>query len=449
MGKKILIVGGSAGGASTATRLRRLDKNAEITMYEKGEYISYSSCGLPYYIGDIITDKNNLILKTPKSFKEKHNVNVKINSHVLEIDPKNQNIKILSNHKILTESYDYLILSPGAKPFTDPIYNLASNKIFTLRTIDDADNIKSYIRNNNIKNALVIGGGYIGIEICENLKKIGLNVTVVQSAPHILAPFDSDISELIENELSKNGINLILNDSAVSFNDKPDHIDVELKSNTVIRADMIILAIGIRPDIDFLKNSGIALGSKGHIVVNDKMQTNFDNIYALGDAVEICDFINKSKTAIALAPPTVKQADIVANNIMGIPSFYDGSLGSALIKVFDLTCGSTGNNERTLKQHNIPYKVVYTKSKSNAAYYPESKTLKLKLIFNSEGYILGSQIIGYKGVDKRLDVISTIISLKGTIFDAAKLQLAYAPAYSIPTDIVNSAALKAISQLNS
>lgn len=448
MSKKVVIVGGSAGGATTASRLRKLDSDAEIIIYEKGPYISYSSCALPYYIGNIVEDRRKIFVRTPEEMKKAHNVTVKVNSEVASIDPINRTITVKEDDKTYKENYDYLVLSPGAKPFVPPIPGVNSSKIFTLRNVPDADKIKEYLNNSSVKSVTIVGGGYIGVEVAENLKNLGIRVTMVEASPHILSPFDTDMAELIESELIDNGINLITSDPVKSFSDIDNIIELSLGSGTKIQSDMIVLSIGIKPDIDFLNGSAIELGQRGHITVNQRMQTNFENIYALGDAVETEDYVNGYKTNIALASPAARQSDIIAHNIMNIDSFYRGSLGSALIKVFDLTCGSTGNNEKTLQKYNIPYKVAYATAKSHAATYPGSGSIKIKLIFDYDGKILGVQALGYEGVDKRIDVFATLISLGGTVYDAANLQLAYAPAYSTPTDAVNIAGLKAVNMLS-
>ncbi|KOA21391.1 coenzyme A disulfide reductase [Clostridium homopropionicum DSM 5847] len=449
MGKKILIVGGSAGGAATATRLKRIDPTAEIIIYEKTPYISYSSCALPYFIGNLVEDRRKIFVKTPTEMEEENNIKVKINSEIISIDTMNNLITVKDKDSIYTNDYDYLVISPGAKPSKPDFPGIESPKIFTLRNVPDADKIKQYINKAYVKSVAIVGGGYIGIEMAENLKNLGIRVTVVQSSAHILPPFDFDMVELIEEELKSNEVKLILSDPVKAFYDNGDIIETTLTSGVKLNSDIVILSIGIKPDISFLNGSGIELGEKGHILVNSKMQTNFNNVFALGDAVETLDLVSGFKTNIALASPAARQADIVANNIMGIEDFYKGSLGSALIKVFELTCGCTGDNEKNLKKYNIPYKVIYTEGHSSASAYPGSKVIKFKLIFSENGKILGAQILGEAGVDKRTDIIATLISLGGTVFDAAKLQLAYAPPYSTPTDIINIVGLKASKKLKS
>lgn len=440
MGKKVLIVGGVAGGASAAARLRRLDENAEIIMFERGNYISFANCGLPYYIGETIKDRNKLLVQTPEAMKKRFNIDVRINSDVISVNSIKKTIQVKSSDRgAYEESYDYLILSPGAKAIRPGIAGIESSRILTLRNIPDTDRIKTFIDKEDVNSAVVIGGGYVGIEMVENLKKKGLNVTLVEAAPHILAPFDSDMVASVEKELEQNSVDLILNDGVKFFNDNKNNVEITLNSGTKITTDLVILSIGVSPDTNFLKNSGIKLGVKGHIIVNDRLQTSAQNIYAVGDAISVTDFVNNQTTAIALAGPANKQGRIAADNITGLNSTYKGTQGTAIIKVFGLTAASTGNNERTLKRLNIPYKVIYVHPSSHASYYPSSSPLSLKLIFDDSGKILGAQATGYDGVDKRIDVIAVTMRLGGTVYDLTELELSYAPPFSSAKDPVNMA----------
>ncbi|MBP2032039.1 CoA-disulfide reductase [Clostridium algifaecis] len=440
MGKKVLIVGGVAGGASAAARLRRLDENAEIIMFERGNYISFANCGLPYYIGETIKDRNKLLVQTPEAMKKRFNIDVRINSDVISVNSIKKTIQVKSSDRgAYEESYDYLILSPGAKAIRPGIAGIESSRILTLRNIPDTDRIKTFIDKEDVNSAVVIGGGYVGIEMVENLKKKGLNVTLVEAAPHILAPFDSDMVASVEKELEQNSVDLILNDGVKFFNDNKNNVEITLNSGTKITTDLVILSIGVSPDTNFLKNSGIKLGVKGHIIVNDRLQTSAQNIYAVGDAISVTDFVNNQTTAIALAGPANKQGRIAADNIAGLNSTYKGTQGTAIIKVFGLTAASTGNNERTLKRLNIPYKVIYVHPSSHASYYPSSSPLSLKLIFDDSGKILGAQATGYDGVDKRIDVIAVTMRLGGTVYDLTELELSYAPPFSSAKDPVNMA----------
>lgn len=444
MEKKILIVGGVAGGASAAARLRRLDENAKIIMFEKGEYISFANCGLPYYIGETIKDRKKLIVQTPENMVKRFNIDIKTNSEVINIDTDKKFIKVKSKDKgIYEESYDYVVLSPGAKPMKPNIEGINSKKIMTLRNIPDTDKIKAFVDNNNINNTVVIGGGFIGVEMAENLVQRGINVTLVEAAPHILAPFDTDMTVMAEKELESNRVNLILGDGVKSFKDTESNIEILLSSDTKLTADLVILAIGVVPDTNFVKESGINLGKRGHILVDENMKTNIDNIYAVGDAVEIKDFVNGQSTAIPLAGPANKQGRIAADNISGLNKSFNGAQGTAIIKIFGLTAASTGNNERTLKRLDIPYKVIYVHPVSHASYYPGASPISIKLIFNEKGTILGAQAMGYDGVDKRIDVIASVMRLNGTIYDLTELELNYAPPFSSAKDPVNMAGFTA------
>lgn len=437
--KKVLIVGGVAGGASAATRLRRLDEDMEIVMFEKGEYISFANCGLPYYIGEVIKDRDKLIVTKEKLMKDRFNIDVRSNSEVIGINSEKKVVKVKNSDRVYEENFDYLVLSPGAKPIVPKIKGIEDSRIKTIRNIPDTDKIKAEVDSGKVKKVTVIGGGFIGIEMAENLRERGLDVTLIEAAPHILAPLDDDMSVLIEKELEDKGINLILKDGVKEFEGNESSINAILNSNLIIEGDLVILAIGVTPDTDFLKNSGIELGVKGHILVNQHLETNIKDIYAAGDAVEVVDFINKNKTAVPLAGPANKMGRIIADNICGYKNQYKDTQGTSVIKVFDLTAASTGNNERTLNRFNIPHKIIYIHPNNHAAYYPYATQMTLKLIFNDEGKILGAQAVGYDGIEKRIDVIATVIRLGGTVYDLTELELSYAPPYSSAKDPVNFA----------
>ncbi|TGE31385.1 DsrE/DsrF/DrsH-like family protein [Desulfosporosinus sp. Sb-LF] len=442
--KKVLIVGGVAGGASAATRLRRLDEKAQIIMFERDEYISFANCGLPYYIGETIKDRDKLLVQTPEAMKERFNIDVRVNSEVVGIDIEKKKVTVRSRDKgVYDETYDSLILAPGAKALRPNIPGIGNSKIFTLRSIPDTDSVKSYIDQKGINSAIVIGGGFVGVEMAENLIERGLKVTLVEAAPHVLAPFDSDMVVIAEKELVENGVDIILGDGVKAFNEVGSQIEVALSSGKTVAADLVILAIGVAPETSFLKDSGLVLGTKGHIVVDERMQTNAKGIYAVGDAIEVVDFITQQKTAIPLAGPANKQGRIAADNIAGLNSIYKGTQGTSIIKVFSLTAASTGANERTLQKANIPYQIVYVHPVAHASYYPAALQMSLKLIFDDGGRVLGAQGIGYDGVDKRIDVIATVIRLKGTVDDLAELELAYAPPFSSAKDPVNMAGFSA------
>lgn len=440
MSKKVLIVGGVAVGASTAARLRRLDEEAEIIMFEKGPYISYANCGLPYYIGDVINERDKLLVTKPELMRDRFKIDVRCESEVIEIDPKNKKIKVNSKEKgVYEENYDYLVLSPGAKPIKPNIKGIDNKRIFTLRNVPDTDKVFNYIKNESIKKAVVVGGGYVGVEMAENLKEKNIDVTLVEAAPHILAPFDSDMVTLLEKEMEDKGINLLLNDGIKAFEDVDDALQIETASGIKLNADLVILAIGVTPDVEFLKTSGLELGPRGHIITDSNMKTNLEGVYAGGDAVEVVDFVNNTKTAIPLAGPANKQGRIIADNISGLNTSYKNTQGTSVIKVFDMTAAGTGNNERTLQRLNIPYKVIYVHPNNHAGYYPGATPISLKLIFNEEGKILGAQAIGYDGVEKRIDVIATVLRLGGTIYDLTELELSYAPPFGSAKDVVNFA----------
>lgn len=440
MSKKVLIVGGVAGGASAAARLRRLDESAEIIMFERDEYISFANCGLPYYIGETIKEREKLLVQTPESMKSRFNIDVRINSEVIGIDTLKKVAMVRSKEKgEYEEQYDYIVLSPGARAIKPTIEGINSKRIFTLRNIPDTDNIKAYVDKKGIDSAVVIGGGFVGVEMAENLSERGLKVTLVEAAPHIMAPFDTDMVVTVEKELSDNGVRLILNDGVKAFKDNESDVEITLNSGEKLSADLVILAIGVIPDTGFLRDSGIKLGAKGHILVNEKMETNAANVLAVGDAIEVVDFVNKQNSAVPLAGPANKQGRIAADNISGLSTSYKGTQGTSIIKVFGLTAASTGNNERTLNRLSIPYKVITIHPSSHASYYPGAFTMTLKLIFNEEGKVLGAQGVGYDGVDKRIDVIAAVIRLGGTVTDLTELELCYAPPFSSAKDPVNMA----------
>lgn len=440
MGKKVLIVGGVAGGASAAARLRRLDEEAEIIMFERDTYISFANCGLPYYIGESIQDRSRLLVQTVEGMEKRFRIDVRNHSEVIGLDEKRKSVFVRSKERgDYEESFDYLILSPGAKAIRPNIPGINHPNIFTLRNIGDTDAIKAYVDRKGTRSAVVIGGGFIGVEMAENLKERGLDVTLVEAAPHILAPFDSDMVILAEQELREQGVNLYLEDGVKAFGDKENQVEINLSSNKKITADMVILAIGVTPDTKFLENSGLKLGTRGHILVNEKMETNREGIYAVGDAVEVVDFVTKEKTAIPLAGPANKQGRIAADNIAGIQSKYRGSQGTSILKIFDLTAASTGANERILKKANIVYKSIVIHPVSHASYYPDAMPMTLKLIFDESGKVLGAQAMGHDGVDKRIDVIASVIRLGGSVEDLTELELAYAPPYSSAKDPVNMA----------
>ncbi|AOZ94124.1 CoA-disulfide reductase [Paenibacillus crassostreae] len=440
MSKKVLIIGGVAGGASAAARLRRLDEDAHIVMFERDSYISFANCGLPYYIGDSIKDRSKLLVQTPEAMHQRFNIDIRINSEVISIHPDENKVTVRSQERgIYEESYDQLILSPGAKPIQPNLPGIESSKIYKVRNIPDTDRVKQKVTEQKANSAIVIGGGFIGVEMAENLKEIGLDVTLIEAGSHILAPFDAEMSNMLMKELEEHGVNLELSNSVQSFTETEDQIEVHLTNGHILSSDMVILAIGVTPDTNFLKNSGLEFGPRGHIIVNDRLETNLNNIYAVGDAIEVHDYVNGTKTAIPLAGPANKQGRIAADNVSGLDSIYKGTQGTSIIKVFGLTGATTGNNEKTLQRLNIPYHVIYVHPSSHASYYPGATPISMKLLFNDKGTVLGAQAVGFDGVDKRIDDIATVIHFHGTVTDLTELELAYAPPYSSAKDPVNMA----------
>ncbi|MEG1886967.1 MAG: FAD-dependent oxidoreductase, partial [Oscillospiraceae bacterium] len=431
--------GGVAGGASAAARLRRLDESAEIIVLERGEFISFANCGLPYYIGGEITDINSLTLQTPKSFKLRFNIDVRVLNEVTEIDPKSNiiTVKDLSNDTTYLESYDKLILSPGANPVMPPISGINSDKVFTLRNIPDMVNIKNYIDKSNKKTAIVVGGGYIGVEMAENLKNAGLDVTIVELADHLIASLDLDMAADLHNHLEKRGIGVILNNAVTSVSDNGKSLNVILQHGEA-EADMLIMAVGVRPESSLAKSCGIHLNQRGAIITDKNMKTNIHDIYAVGDAAEIENFITKQPGMIPLAGPANKQGRIAADNICEIHSEYSGTQGSAVLKIFDMTVATTGLNERSANDAGIIYDKTYIYSASHAVYYPGAQNMSIKVIWEKgTGKLLGAQIVGYGGVDKRMDVIATAIRFNAGVSELAELELCYAPPFGSAKDPVN------------
>lgn len=454
MANKILIIGGVAGGASTAARLRRVDESSEIIMFEKGDYISFANCGLPYYIGETIEERDALLLQTPEAMKARFNIDVRVKNEVLKIDKDKKEVEVKDHGtgNIYTESYDYLVLSPGSNPLTPPIPGIDSPNIFTLWNIPDTDKIKDYVDNKKPKRAAVIGGGFIGIEMAENLHDRGLDVSIVEMADQVMAPIDFEMAQMVHQHLKSKGVHLHLKDGVKGFEYKNGVTTVTLQSGKTIDADIVLLSIGVRPQSKLAKDAGLEINQRGGIIVDDTMKTSDDSIYALGDAIEVTDFMNNLKTMIPLAGPANKQGRIVANVLAGRKEIYKGTQGTSIAKVFDLTVASTGHNEKILKRNNLEYgkdyKVSIIHSKSHAGYYPGAIPMAIKLIFTSEGKILGAQIVGYDGVDKRIDVIATAIRFGGTVYDLKELELAYAPPFSSAKDPVNMAGFTAENILN-
>lgn len=442
MAKKIIIVGGVAGGATAAARLRRLDESSHIIMFEKGEYISFANCGLPYYIGEVINDRKKLLVQTVDGMSSRFNMDIRNLSEVTKInrDDKTVTVHNLKTGETYDESYDHLILSPGARPIVPPIPGInEANNLFTLRNIPDTDAIKAYVDDKKPKKAVVIGGGFIGVEMAENLYERGVEVTLVEMSNQVMAPFDIEMASILHTHMIQKGVNLILEDGVQAFEN--NGTKVILNSGKEIATEMILLAIGVRPESELAKEAGLDLGERGHIKVNEYLETSDPNIYALGDAIEVRDYINGNQTAIPLAWPANRQGRIVANNIYGKKEKYNGTMGTSVAKVFDYTAASTGNNEKTLKRIGINnYQVIHIHPGSHAGYYPGAAPIALKVIFDKEtGKIYGAQGIGQDGVEKRIDVIATAIKGGLTVIDLPDLELAYAPPYSSAKDPVNMA----------
>jgi NADPH-dependent 2,4-dienoyl-CoA reductase/sulfur reductase-like enzyme/rhodanese-related sulfurtransferase len=442
MSVKLLIIGGVAGGATAAARARRLHERAEIILFERGEHISFANCGLPYYIGKVIKERDDLLVTTAKALGDRYNIDIRIYTEVISIDPKNKQVQAKNTitGETYKESYDKLILAPGAEPVRPPLDGIDLDTVFNLRNIPDSDRIKAYVDENKTKLAVVVGGGYIGLEMAENLIERGVKTVILEMQDQVMAPLDYEMAAIVHAHLKKNGIQLELENSAKSFSKRGKRTIVTTSKGYDIECDMVILSIGVRPENKLAKEAGLSLGERGGIKVDATMRTSDPDIFAVGDAVEIRDLISGHPTMTALAGPANKQGRIAADNALGRKSIFRGTQGTAIAKIFDMTVASTGANEKTLKRNNIPYLVSYTHSGSHASYYPGAKLMAMKLIFSpSSGRILGAQIVGMEGVDKRIDVLATAIRGNMTIYDLEELELAYAPPYSSAKDPVNIA----------
>ncbi len=439
---KVVIVGGVAGGATAAARIRRLDEQAEIIVFERSGYISYANCGLPYYIGGTIEDPDDLTLQTPESFWNRFRVYMKVHHEVTAIHPEKKTVSVrnLETGEEFEESYDKLLLSPGAKPTQPRLPGVGIDKLFTLRTVEDTFKIKDFVTKHNPKSAVLAGGGFISLEVAENLRELGLDVTIVQRPKQLMNPFDPDMAAFIHGEMRKHGVKLALGHTVEGFEEKNGGVDVLLKNAAPLHADMVVLAIGVTPESELAKNAGLALGIKGSILVNDRMETSIPDIYAVGDAVQVRHFVTGEDALISLAGPANKQGRIAADNICGGDSHYLGSQGSSVIKVFDMTAAATGINESAAKKAGIAYDMVILSPMSHAGYYPGGKVMTMKVLFEKETYrILGAQIVGFDGVDKRIDVLATAIRAGMKATELKDLDLAYAPPYSSAKDPVNMA----------
>ncbi|MFS2843733.1 FAD-dependent oxidoreductase [Parabacteroides merdae] len=447
-----LIIGGVAGGATVAARLRRMDEKANIILFERGKYVSYANCGLPYYIGDTINNREKLFVQTAKGFTDRFRIDIRTEQEVTAIRPdkKEVEIKNLSTGETYTETYDKLVLSPGAEPLRPSIEGIGSKKIFTLRNVPDTDTIKNYVNTENPKRAIVVGGGFIGLEMAENLHDLGIQVDVVEMANQVMAPLDFSMAAIVHRQLTDKGVGLHLEDGVSRFEEKDGGVTVHLRSGKQIATDMVLLSIGVRPETKLAKDAGLAIGERGGIAVNDYMQTSDADIYALGDAVEVRHLVTGQPALIPLAGPANKQGRIVADNIVfGNKEKYPGSIGTSIAKVFDLTVAAAGANAKLLQRNNIPYISSYTHGASHAGYYPGAVPLSIKILFAPEnGKLLGAQIVGFNGVDKRIEMLAQVIQRGGTVHDLAELEHAYAPPYSSAKDPVNMAGFVAENILN-
>jgi len=441
-GTKLLIIGGVAGGATAAARARRLDEHAEIILFERGEHISFANCGLPYYIGEVIKDREDLLVTTPEEFKARYNIDIRIFSEVTSIDRKNKlvTVKNICTSETYTERYDKIILSPGAEPVKPPLEGIGLENIYNLRNIPDSDKIKAHIDMKKPASAVVVGGGFIGLEMAETLVQRGVKTTILEMLDQVMAPIDYEMASMVHAHLKENGIDCELENGVKSFAQKGDHVVVSTTKGHDIECDMVILSIGVKPENKLAREAGLDIGERGGIKVDSTMRTSDPDIYAVGDAVEVRDFITGLPTMTALAGPANKQGRIAADNALGRKTMFRGTMGTSVVKIFDFTVASTGASEKVLKQNKIPYLASYTHSGSHASYYPDANMMAIKLIFSpSSGRIFGAQIVGMDGVDKRIDVLATAIHGSMTVYDLEELELAYAPPYSSAKDPVNIA----------
>lgn len=440
---KILIIGGVAGGATAAARLRRIDENARIILFERGEYVSYANCGLPYHIGGTISDRDRLFVQTVEGFTNRFNIDIRVKSEVTQIDTQTKTVTVrnLLKGETYTETYDKLIVSTGAEPIKPPMQGIEDSRIFSLRNVPDMDQIKNYIDKNKPKKAVVIGGGFIGLEMVENLQEAGLEVAVVERANQVMAPIDYSMAAIVHQHLRQKGVSLFLEENVLRFEPSGNQLNVVIESGKNLDAEMVILSIGVRPEVKLAKDAGLELGSLGGIKVNEYMQTSDNDIYALGDAVEVFNPVIGKYALIPLAGPANKQGRIVADNILeGNKYKYNGTIGTSIAKVFDLTVAAAGVSSKVLNREKIEHISSFTHGSSYAGYYPDALPLSIKIIFSpTDGKLLGAQVVGFDGVDKRIDLLAQVIKNGGTIYDLQEIEHAYAPPYSSAKDPVNMA----------
>ena len=431
---KVVIVGGGAGGASAVARIRRLDEHAQIVMIERSGYISYANCGLPYYVGGVIKEQEELTLQTPESFWDRFRIDVRVRQEVTAINPAEKTVTVhaLDSGKVYTETYDKLLLAPGAKPTVPALSGMDSERVFTLRTVEDTLRIRRFVEDQKPKTAVLAGGGFIGLEMAENLVEMGVSVTIVQRPKQLLAPLDADMASFVHAEMRRHGVALRLGETVTGFRQDADSVLTLLEDSEPLRSDMVLLAIGVTPDTHLAKEAGLELGIRGSIVVNERMETSVPDIYAVGDAVEVTHFVTGQKALISLAGP--------ADNICGGTSHFHGSQGSSVLKLFSLTAASTGINEKAAQAAGIAYDRVVLFPASHATYYPGAQSMAMKVLYEKESLrLLGAQIVGVEGVDKRIDVLATAIRAKMTALELTELDLSYAPPYSSAKDPVNMA----------
>ncbi len=442
MTTRLLIIGGVAGGATAAARARRMNEDAEIILFERGKHISFANCGLPYYIGEVIKERNKLLVTTAKDFKKRYRIDVRIFSEVVAIDRDKKEVKIKNQQtgEFYSESYDKIILSPGAEPLKPPLQGVHMENIFSVRSLSDSDLIKAYVDDRKPEKAVIVGGGFIGLEMAENLERRGVKTTIVEMLDQVMPSMDREMAAIIQNHLKEKKVGLHMGDGVSAFSKRGEKILVATDKGNEIECDMVILSIGVRPENILAKEAGLELGARGGIKVDATMRTSDPHIYAVGDAVEVRDFVTGLPTMMPLAGPANKQGRVAADNVMGRRSIFRGTAGTAVAKVFDLTIASTGAGEKTLLKAGIPFMKSYTHNYSHASYYPDSKMMSIKLIFSpGSGRVLGAQIVGMNGVDKRIDVFATALRGGMTVFDLEELELAYAPPYSSAKDPVNIA----------
>lgn len=450
MPTKLLIIGGVAGGATAAARARRLDERAEIILFERGEYISFANCGLPYYIGDVIKERDELFLTTPQAFRQRYSIDIRIFSEVTAIDRSRKQVAVrnVKTGETYRETYDKLILSPGAEPLKPPLKGIELENIFHLRNVPDSDRIRAYVDNQKPESAVIVGAGFIGLEMAENLIHRGVKTTVIEMLDQVMPPLDYEMAALIHEHLKEKGVICELENGVQSFSQKGSRILVSAQKEKQIECDLVILSAGIRPENKLAKDAGLDIGERGGIKTDPTMRTSDPDIYAIGDAVEVRDFVTGLPTMTPLAGPANKQGRIAADNALGRKSVFRGTLATAVVKIFDLTAASTGASEKLLKRNNVPYLVSYTHSGSHVFYYPGSEMMALKLIFSPvNGRILGAQVVGGQGADKRIDVMATAIRGGMTVYDLEELELAYAPPYGAAKDPVNIAGFVAANML--